>query len=261
MFFMKITSKELKSFFYGTLLGDAYIHNGTFYCKQVSKDLIDFKAKIIKNNLPDAKVWIKEIEEKIDKKGVHHQKCWVWNVSGSEYIKKLDKLFYPEGKKVIPKGVVSDLTPLGLAMWYADDGTTVLVGYNNTTKSANNRRVQICSDCFTEEEINNAIKEFLELGYHVSTTRRREGCYRLTFSRMERQKLICEIYKYFLQYFQSLLYKMDLGYRNESLKNRRYVLEEYENIYYEISACPLFLDRLKDKEWWYSLDHNNLLIG
>ena len=39
-----------------------------------------------------------------------------------------------------------------------------------------------------------------------------------------------------------------LHYRNDSLANQRYVLPEYKNIYYEISACPLFLDRLKDKE-------------
>lgn len=245
---MKITSTELRSFFYGTLLGDSYIHNGTFYCKQISKDLIDFKAKIIEENLPDAKVWIQEIDEKIDKKGVHHQKCWVLNVSRSEYIKKLEKLFYPEGKKIIPKGVIKQLTPLGLAMWYADDGTTILVGYNKNTGSANNRRVQLCTDCFTESEIDNSIIEFTELGYHVNKLKRREGCYRLTFVQQERQKFICSIYKYFLQYFQSLLYKMDLGYRKDSLKNQRYVLPEYENIYYEISACPLFLDRLKDKE-------------
>ena len=42
-----MNSSDLRSFFYGTLLGDSYIHNGTFYCKQISKDLIYFKAKII----------------------------------------------------------------------------------------------------------------------------------------------------------------------------------------------------------------------
>lgn len=245
---MKITSAELKSFFYGTLLGDSYIHNGTFYCKQISKDLIDFKEKIIKQNLPDAKVWVNEIEEKTDKKGVHHQKCWVLNVSRSEYIKKLEKIFYPEGKKIIPKGVIKSLTPLGLAMWYADDGTTILVGYNKTTQSAKNRRVMLCTDCFSEEEIKNSVIELETLGYHVSLTERREGCYRITFPLWEKQKLICSIYKYFLQHFQSLLYKMDLGYREESLNNKRYVLPEYKNVYYEISACPLFLDRLKDRE-------------
>ena len=40
---MKLNSTEVRSFFYGTLLGDSYIHNNTFYCKQISEDLIRFK--------------------------------------------------------------------------------------------------------------------------------------------------------------------------------------------------------------------------
>lgn len=40
-----MNSYELQSFFYGTLLGDSYIIRGAFYCKQISKDLIEFKKK------------------------------------------------------------------------------------------------------------------------------------------------------------------------------------------------------------------------
>lgn len=244
---MKINSVELKSFFYGTLLGDSYIHNGTFYSKQISKDLIDFKKKIIEENLPDAKVWIKEITGYIDNKGVTHQTCWVLNASHSEYIKKLEKLFYPKGKKIIPKGVIEQLTPLGLAMWYADDGTTILVGYNQSTGSAKNRRVQLCTDCFTPEELDQAIKEFSTIKYKVNKVKRKENVYRLQIDVNDRQRFIQNIYKYFLNYFPSLLYKMDLGYRNNSLDNTRYVSPEYKIIYYEISASPLFLDRIKNK--------------
>lgn len=53
---MKITHSKLLSFFIGTLLGDSYLNCGRFYCKQISKDLIDFKANIISKCLPDAKV-------------------------------------------------------------------------------------------------------------------------------------------------------------------------------------------------------------
>ena len=53
---MKLNSTEVRSFFYGTLLGDSYIHNNTFYCKQISEDLIRFKGKIIKQYIPDADV-------------------------------------------------------------------------------------------------------------------------------------------------------------------------------------------------------------
>lgn len=67
-----MNSSKLRSFFYGTLLGDSYIHNGVFYCKQVSKDLIYFKTKIIKEHLPNAKITISEHEPYTDKNGINH---------------------------------------------------------------------------------------------------------------------------------------------------------------------------------------------
>ena len=52
--------------------------------------------------------------------------------------------------------------------------------------------------------------------------------------------------KYFLN-FPSLLYKLDLGYRNKSLDKRIYVLEEYKNCFLRVSAHPQFFDRVKNK--------------
>ncbi len=243
---MKLNSTEVRSFFYGTLLGDSYIHNNTFYCKQISKDLIEFKAKIIKQYIPDAKVSIVEHDEYTDKNNIHHQKFWLLSAKG-EYIKKLQKLFYPNGKKILPKNVVNKLTPLGLAMWYADDGTTILVGKNNTTGSARSRRVQFCTDCFTKNEVLNAIKELKEIGIEASILNRTENTYRIQILGKNRQAFLYEISNYFYNYFPSLLYKIDLGYRNESLLNRTYVTEEYHNLYTKISACSDFIDRMKNR--------------
>lgn len=66
------TNPKLESFFIGTLLGDSYIHNNVFCCKQISEDLINFKAEFIKTNLKDANVRVLEYEEHIDKNGVNH---------------------------------------------------------------------------------------------------------------------------------------------------------------------------------------------
>lgn len=241
---MKINTTDLRSFFYGTLLGDSYIHNGSFYSKQISEDLVRWKGKIIEQNLPDAKVHINEHEGYTDKNGVKHQKFWVLSASGSAYIHKLDKLFYPEGKKILPEGVIKQLTPIGLAAWYADDGTTILVGFNETTGSAKNRRVQFCTDSFSKAELDNAVKEFESLGYHPSLLKRRTDVYRLQILRLERQKFLTQICPYFMRYFPSLSYKMDLGYRGTSLDNTHYVLPEYKKMYLEISAHPQFKNRL-----------------
>lgn len=244
-----MNSVELRSFFYGTLLGDSYIHNGVFYCKQISKDLIDFKAKIIKEHFPNEHVKTSEHEGYTDKNGVYHQKWYEVSLSKCEYIKKLEKLFYPEGKKIIPKNVINKLTPLGLAMWYADDGTTILVQYNENTGGARSRRAQLCTDCFTKEEHDNIIlPELKELGLEAVTVKR-GALYRTSLKDLIKvQKFFLSIGDYFYNYFPSLLYKMDMGYRKDSLKKRNYVLKDYEDFYIKMSAHPLFLDRMKRKE-------------
>lgn len=244
---MKINHSKLKSFFIGTLLGDSYIHNGRFECKQISKDLIEFKARFIKQYLPDANVVIKEHSAYVDKNGVNHQKYYVLEVLKSRYIRKLEKIFYPNGVKIYPKNAVLKLDSLGFAMWYADDGTSVLVQYNSTTKSARSRRVQLCTDNFTLDE-NIKIKEDLEkLGYNIKiVNRNRNNQYRIQIN-TPYQDFICSISNYFYIHFPSLLYKIDLGYRDIALLNRKYVSEDYYKCYLKISAHPSFIDRIKDR--------------
>lgn len=242
---MRLTSTELRSFFYGTLLGDSYIHNGVFYCKQISKDLIQFKKSIIESHLPDAKVRLTERPAYTDKNGVAHQKFYVLSASSSEYIKKLEKLFYVGGRKVYPSGAASKLTELGMAMWYADDGTTILVTFTEATGSARSRRVQICTDNFTREEHVQIIKDLQDIGLTAYLVeRKRKDQVRIKLDLLQSQHLFASMGEYFIKYFPSLIYKMDLGYRNESLTNRKYVLKEYSDFYSKIKTNPNYHDRL-----------------
>lgn len=244
---MKLNHTELKSFFYGTLLGDSYIYQNIFMCKQITKSLIELKAQIIDDYLPDAKVVVREYPVFTDKNGVNHQKYYQLTATGSEYVKKLNQLFYPEGKKVYPLGIVKDLTPFGFAMWYADDGTTILVGKNNTTTSASSRRVQFCSDGFTREDNLSLQKEMNELGFTTQIVERaRKDQTRIQISTKDGQRLFCELEQYFY-YFPEMLYKLDMGYRLTSLNNRLYVSEEYKDLFSRISAHPQFIDRMIER--------------
>lgn len=241
---LKLSSRELKDFFVGTLLGDAYLHNNSFNCKQISKDLIEFKEDIIKRHIPSCKTKITEYPAYIDKNGASHQVSYVLYVSPHEYFKKLQEEFYPNGKKIIPKKYLRGLSPIGYAMWYADDGTTILIGFNNTTKSARSRRIQFCTDCYTKEEVNDLLQMITNQYGETTILTRKENSYRLQIQTYNSQNFLIDISKYFYKYFPSLLYKIDMGYRNESLLNRRYVREEYYQEYLRISAHPLFIDRL-----------------
>lgn len=238
---MKLNHSKLKSFFIGTLLGDSYIYNGSFCCKQISKDLIDFKAELIKKYLPGIRVHIKEYEAFTDKNGVHHQKYWQLTTSRHRYINKLAKVFYPNGKKIYPTNAVKKLDALGFAMWFADDGTTILV------QGGKSRRVQLCTDNFTLVENQQIKKELEELGYTIKIVdRARKGQVRIQFNGgKDIQKFIIMMSNYFYNYFPSLLYKMDLGYRGKQLKKSCYVTNDYVSLYTKISAHPSFIDRLK----------------
>ena len=240
---------ELRSFFYGTLLGDSYIHNGIFYCKQISEDLINFKANIIDQYLPDAKVRVTAHNGYVDKNGVNHQDYWQLNAPGSKYIRDLEKLFYPNGYKICPPHVIDKLDNLGMAMWYADDGSTVLVQFNPTTKSSRSRRTTICTDSFTKEEHDNIIVPELGILGYDATYVTRNNHYRINIRNCKDcQRLMLNIGPYFYKYFPSLIYKMDMGYRNESLDNKTYVLPEYKDFFIKISAHPEFVDRLQGRE-------------
>jgi hypothetical protein len=245
---MNLSSRELKDFFVGMLLGDANIHNGAFSTRQISKDLIYFKYNIIKSYIPNCKIKITEQEAYIDKNNVNHQKCWYLYMSPCEYLKKLEKEFYPKGTKIVPVKYTRGLSPLGYAMWYADDGTTILVQYNQKTGSSKTRRVQLCTDNFQVNEVTDLLMPMIqrEIGA-CSIVKRKPHQIRLQINGFDSQKFIQIIHDYFYKYFPSLLYKMDLGYRNESLENRVYVSKEYHELYLKISAHDLFLDRLVNR--------------
>lgn len=248
---MKLNSRELKDFFVGMLLGDGNIHNGAFSTKQISKDLIEFKYNIIKSHIPNCKIKIVEYDSYIDKNGTNHQKYWYLYVSPCEYFKKLYKEFYPNNIKIVPLKYTRGLSDLGYAMWYADNGTTILVQYNETSGSARSRRVQFCTDNFTENEVRNLLIPMISARFgSCKAIKRKEDIYRIEIdnnSNYDSQKFIQAIHLYFYNNFPSMLYKMDLGYRNDSLENRKYVSPEYNELYLKISAHSQFVDRIKNK--------------
>lgn len=239
----KLNHSKLKSFFIGTLLGDSYIINGSFYCKQISKDLIYFKKAIIEKYLPNVTAIVTEHAAYTDSNGVVHQKYYQLRTYKHRYFSKLEKIFYTKDriKRYPPKSVLK-LDPLGFAMWFADDGTTILV---NRGKS---RRVQICTDNFTFDEQQMIANELKQIGHsNIKIINRcRNNQFRIQINTTF-QQFICSISDYFYNYFPSLLYKMDLGYRGRQLTTA-YVSQEYRDCYSKISAHPQFKDRLSEDD-------------
>ena len=243
---MKLNQSQLKSFLVGNLLGDGNLHNGAFITGQINEDLINFKEGIFNQYMGFAGSKITYKEAYTDEKGVSRKDTWRLYISPTIYFKEFESKWY-QPKKIVDLDDIQYLDKLGLAIWFADDGTTIHVGYNETTGSASRRRVQFCTDSFTLEEIKSLCVILNSKGYETSIITRASNVYRIQINGKSAQKFMLDISNYFINYFPSMLYKLDLGYRGTSLDNKVYVTPEYKELYLKISSHPNFRDRIQEK--------------
>jgi len=239
----KLRSSELKAAIFGTLLGNSKIERNSkvFSSKQISLDLIKFKYNILKNHFQN--VNFKTTPPYHDGKWNHKR---LFEVRVKEiYFHKLFPRFYDEKRKYLSIKHLESLTDLGLALWFADDGYTSLIGINNK-KKVTNRRVMFCSECYNEKEHDIMIHFFkVKYGYNMSKQVRgnkKTKKFRLQFSVKDAQDFILRIGPYFLKYFPSLSYKLDMGYGNQSTASLKYL--KFFNEY--VKTHPDFIDRLAE---------------
>lgn len=246
---MKLNHTQVKSFMVGNLLGDGNLHNGAFITGQINKDLVLFKKKIFNQYYGFSSSKLTFVPKNV-KDGVTRQDTWRLYISPNKSFKKLESKFYGENGRICPVDALDRLCPLGLAIWYADDGTTIQVGFNKTTGSSNRRRVQLCTDSYSLEEVE-SIRDYFEDTYgRTSIVDRGNGTYRVQINNLSAQKFLIDISPYFIKYFPSLLYKLDMGYRGVSLDNELYVTKEYKELFLKISSHSQFRDRLSEKGYY-----------
>src|SRR5690554_3847944 len=125
-------SSELKSFIYGTLLGDSSIsksNENTLSCGQIDEELIDYKASVYKKHLPGVK--LKKYNENWKGKDGWKRQPLFRLTARHIHFKKIRKRFYDEnGVKRVNMKILKALKPNGLAVWFADGGTSNLIGKN-----------------------------------------------------------------------------------------------------------------------------------
>ena len=116
----------------GSLMGDARLecrsksirakHTARLRIHQSDKqkDYVFWKYQILKNLVSKeprfTKVWY-------DKKRNKNHCSWYFHTVSSETLGLFHKLFYRNGLKIVPIGLLRELNPLGLAIWYMDDGS------------------------------------------------------------------------------------------------------------------------------------------
>lgn len=253
-----LSSSDFKSFVYGMMLGDGYVHrNGKeFGCRQIEKTLIHYKAAVIAKNLPTADIRVTEHDAYHDGKW-SHQKIYRLRAK-HEYFRKIFDRFYDHERKRVDDDILRYVKPNGLAVWHADDGTLNLIGKQNLLSGKadrlTDRRLELCTDGFTLDDTR-IIAAFFDRRYgpdsctlvnrdHKDKDWANPTGFRLRFRVPAAQRLILEIHREFLHY-PELLYKLDMGYRGADFESPYCkALPEYQQIFQEISAHDKFIDRL-----------------
>ena len=127
-------------------------------------------------------------------------------------------LYSNEGRKKISLKYLNELTPLGLAIWWMDDG--------NLSLSHRNRYGKLSTHCFNYEE-HILIKKYFKDKWNINVQIKKEKdkYYFLRFNVAELKKLIKIIYLYVSE-VPSMIYKIDLKYIN-----KKCIGEDFYDIY------------------------------
>lgn len=138
------------------------------------------------------------------------------------FIKK--NLYSREGRKKISLKYLNELTPLGLAVWWMDDG--------NISLSKRDRYGKWSTHCFNYEE-HILLKKYFKEKWDINVNIKQEKgkYYFLRLNVAELKKLIKIIYPYVLD-VPNMSYKVDLNYKYD-----KRIGEDFQDIYYQIKSA------------------------
>lgn len=224
----KKLSKEQKSFLIGLLLGDGTISNNYVFKlshSEAQREFLEWKVELlnkfeIKNN---------GIKEYISKCGYNVGKNVLYSqLSINPTIKALRRTVYIP-KKTITRRLLNWLNPLGIAIWYMDDGC---INVNTSKQRSSIQHTIKFATCVDKETVNVIIQYFLEV-WDIKFRPFKEG--KGTFSIASSSEKDCEkfidIVKPYIEQVPSLLYKIrDNFTKEEFIAQQKAVLEAQDTI-------------------------------
>lgn len=143
------------------------------------------------------------------------------------FLKK--NLYSNEGRKKISMKYLNELAPLGIAVWWMDDGNISI------TSDGSNRYGKLSTHCFNYEE-NILIKQYFKNKFDIEVSIKHEkDNFFIKIKTSELKKFIKIIYPYVTQ-IPSMIYKIDLKY-----KNKKCIGEDFLPIHNEIEKSKKML--------------------
>ena len=155
-----VLEKIQKNVLIGTLLGDGAVKYRGKECRLHIKHsanqlpLVNYKRKVFRNI---TRMKVRKFKQKVGEKDyVFAEFVTFTNPEFTKY----RNLFYPSGKKIVPKNIKQLLVdPLSLAVWFMDDGSAEYAGASLQTH------------CFTESGVER-LMSCLKLNFKIKTTKR-----------------------------------------------------------------------------------------
>lgn len=224
----KKLSKEQKSLLIGLLLGDGTISSNYVFKlshSEAQREFLQWKVDLlnkfnIKNN--GIKGYISKCGYNIGKNVLYSQ------MSLNPTIKALRRTIYIP-KKTITRRLLNWLNPLGIAIWYMDDGC---INVNTSKQRSSIQHTIKIATCVNEPTINIIIQYFLEVwNIKFRPFKEGKGTFSIASSTEEDCKKFIEIVKPYIEQVPSLLYKIrDNFTKEEFIAQQKAVLEAQDTV-------------------------------
>lgn len=224
---MILSTIDKKSFLIGMNLGDGCLRIGknakhyNICCTHNPKqyDYLIWKMEVLKENL-QKNYWIQS-------KKTHFSGKAVFNGNdGKEYdmysamlgshslVTLIHKEMYVNGIKVVSNDVLEQLTPIGLAIWYMDDGC--LSYHKNPNGSIKSRNVMLHIQGFDSISQQNIVNYFKETWDIETRLHKDRDHYRLWMNTPNSIKFL-KIVAPFVNLVPCMKYKIDLKYERKDI--------------------------------------------
>jgi len=224
---MKLSTTDKTSFIIGMLLGDGSTRSGksainyNISCTHNPKqyDYLLWKMEILKNNLTK-NYWLNDKTTKFTGKGVYpgnigkEYLMHVGTLGTHPLVTKVRKEMYENNIKTVPMSVLSQITPIGLAVWYMDDGS--LSYRKNKNGSIKSRNVTLHIQGFDYQSQLNIVQYFQEEWGIETRLHKARDKYKLWMNTPNSIKFLKIVAKY-VTMVPCMRYKLDLKYEKKTV--------------------------------------------
>lgn len=196
---MKIT-KESRNLALSMIIGDGYLNRKGFISirhGKNQKEYLEWKDKLLnKHGITTTGVY------KINNNGYEGYEL---RTHIHRFLKLYRRVLYKHGKNIANRKLLNKLTPLGIAIWYMDDGSLS----NQKRNGKVHRSLLTISTCISKEE-NQIIIDYFKQTWGIKFGQRKmKNSYALVCSTKEARKFI-ELVRPYVEQVECMRYKLNV---------------------------------------------------